>query len=75
MRLFNLFITIAIPSESFLRISNESQQTQIIEQTIRAALEIDYPADKLTVLLLDDGGSPGPFPNLSPLTLHTVYSP
>lgn len=34
---------------------------QVIEHTIRAALEIDWPADKLTVLLLDDGGSPGAF--------------
>lgn len=34
---------------------------QVIEHTIRAALEIDWPADKLTVLLLDDGGSPGTF--------------
>lgn len=33
--------------------------TQVIERTIRAALEVDWPADKLTVLLLDDGGAPG----------------
>jgi cellulose synthase/poly-beta-1,6-N-acetylglucosamine synthase-like glycosyltransferase len=32
---------------------------QVIEQTIRAALELEWPANKLTVILLDDGGSPG----------------
>lgn len=35
------------------------EHQQIIERTVRAALAIDWPADKLTVLLLDDGGSPG----------------
>lgn len=31
----------------------------VIEMTLRATLAIDWPANKLTVLLLDDGGSQG----------------
>lgn len=30
---------------------------QVIERTLRAALQIHYPPDKLRVHLLDDGGS------------------
>lgn len=35
------------------------EPVEVIEKTVRAALEIDWPAEKLTVLLLDDGGSQG----------------
>lgn len=56
----------------------------VIEKTLRAALAIDWPANKLTVLLLDDGGSQGncpsfmsPFPSLSccPSSLLPQASP
>lgn len=46
----------------------------MIEHTIRAALEIDWPADKLTVLLLDDGGSPGGFSRGSSSTFRLLSS-
>ena len=35
------------------------EPTEVIERTLMAALAIDWPPDKLTVLLLDDGGSNG----------------
>lgn len=34
------------------------ESRQLVEQTVRAALAIDYPATKLRVYVLDDGNSP-----------------
>jgi hypothetical protein len=47
----------------------------VIEKTLRAALAIDWPANKLTVLLLDDGGSQGNCPHSSFLALLLSLSP
>lgn len=33
------------------------EPTEVVEQTLRAAIQLDYPADKLCVAVLDDGGS------------------
>lgn len=47
----------------------------VMEKTLRAALAIEWPANKLTVLLLDDGGSQGNCPNSFPLSLLLFLSP
>jgi len=32
---------------------------QIVKKTLIAAMDMDYPADKITICLCDDGNSPG----------------
>ena len=43
------FVTVMIPTYN--------EGLAVVEATLRAALRISYPADRLRVLLLDDGGS------------------
>jgi cellulose synthase/poly-beta-1,6-N-acetylglucosamine synthase-like glycosyltransferase len=38
---------------------------QVVRATVVAALELDYPKDKLTVCLCDDGNRPGTHQHMS----------
>jgi cellulose synthase (UDP-forming) len=52
-----------------------NEPVEILEQTIRAALALDYPVNKLKVYLLDDGNSPAMRAMVQKVSLEDLQSP
>ncbi len=52
-----------------------NEPTEIVEQTARAALAIDYPSTKLRVYVLDDGNSPAMRAMTERLCIEDLQSP
>ncbi|MEM7594374.1 MAG: ATP-binding protein [Cyanobacteria bacterium P01_A01_bin.83] len=52
-----------------------NEPAEMVEETAKAALAIDYPVDKLKVYILDDGNSPEMRAMGEKLCLHDLQSP
>ena len=52
-----------------------NEPVEMVEETAKAALNIDYPVDKLKVYILDDGNSPEMRTMGEKLCLHDLQSP
>ncbi len=52
-----------------------NEPAEMVEETAKAVLNIDYPVDKLKVYILDDGNSPDMRAMSEKLCLHDLQSP
>ncbi|MEM9980830.1 MAG: glycosyltransferase, partial [Cyanobacteria bacterium P01_D01_bin.2] len=52
-----------------------NEPADLVEKTVRAALAMDYPADKLRVYILDDGNAPAMRTMAEQLCLEDLQSP